>query len=334
MAFTFTVTNTLYDVSVNSTANNVVVTPQVNEVVLNSNATIIEVKNLADSYKGAWVSGTAYKRGDTVKVGTDSYLAVHNVQSATSPVIDNTNWEPWGGVSTSTYTTATITDLVVPAGGSVKFQSTSTSSVATISRSTSPGIDTAKYLKIEDHLQAVGASLSGELAAAQIFVGAPLFGTDSIYSQAGDITLQRLTDDGNLNAGGYVKSFNGFYAGSVQVIDNNGYWVGPAITDSPQESVSGITGTTQTQIDSFSVSSYDTVKYFLKLKDGSDLHIVEIILAYDGTDVLKSEYGVITNNGTLGTFTADVVSGNVRLLFTPNGATDLDVKVEKTLMAV
>jgi hypothetical protein len=55
---------------------------------------------------------------------------------------------------------------------------------------------------------------------------------------------------------------------------------------------------------------------------------------YDGTNIDFSEYGIITNNGLLGTFTADVSGSNIRLLFTPNGATSMSIRIARTLMAV
>jgi hypothetical protein len=166
--------------------------------------------------------------------------------------------------------------------------------------------------------------------------------TETGITLASDTTLNltssaiNIQNQANFSAG--LVSGSGFAVGNYQsqitVIDSNGNWVGPAITDTPQQRVDDITSSTQIQLDSFSSSTYDTAKYLLKIRDGNDLHFVEIVLMYDGTDILKSEYGVVTNNGALGTFQADVATGNVRLLFTPTDATDMSVRIEKTLMAV
>ena len=121
---------------------------------------------------------------------------------------------------------------------------------------------------------------------------------------------------------------------AVKVIDSAGNWVGPAITDTPPEEINGITGTSQQQLDSVDTTKYDTVKYFLKLKDGTNIHTTEIVMFYDGTDITISEYGITTNHGLLGTFTADVNGSNMRLLFTPNNVSSLNVRITKTLMAV
>jgi len=136
-----------------------------------------------------------------------------------------------------------------------------------------------------------------------------------------------------------VVAHDGVWIGSnessaVKVIDSAGNWVGPAITDTPPEEINGITGTSQQQLDSVDTTKYDTVKYFLKLKDGTNIHTTEIVMFYDGTDITISEYGITTNHGLLGTFTADVNGSNMRLLFTPNNVSSLNVRITKTLMAV
>jgi hypothetical protein len=41
-----------------------------------------------------------------------------------------------------------------------------------------------------------------------------------------------------------------------------------------------------------------------------------MIVVHDGTNVFLTEYGTIQTGAPLGTFNADIDSGNVRLLFT------------------
>lgn len=160
---------------------------------------------------------------------------------------------------------------------------------------------------------------------------------DAIFNQSlnntDSPTFDDITATGSIVSTGTVTS-SGLVVGGITVVDSNGNWVGPAITDSPQKKIDGVNGDLQIQVDTFDSTHFDTAKYLIKLRDGSSIHIVEIILAYDGTNILKSEYGVITNNGTLATFTADVINGNVRLLLTANDVNNMNIRIERILMAV
>lgn len=91
----------------------------------------------------------------------------------------------------------------------------------------------------------------------------------------------------------------------------------------------GITGTTQVEVDTWNSAQYNSMKYVVEVKDGSNLYFVEIAMMYDGTNIYINDYGIMANNGTLGTFTADVVTGTVRLLFNPSGATSMTIKANK-----
>jgi len=79
--------------------------------------------------------------------------------------------------------------------------------------------------------------------------------------------------------------------------------------------------TTQGAIDTFNLSTYDSAKYIVQAKITGEIHASEILVMHDGTDVFVTEYGTMwSGSASLGTFTADINSGNVRLLFTPANA--------------
>lgn len=271
MAFYFTVTNTLANVTVNSTANSVVVTNTSRPITLYTNATIIR-------------SGGS-----------------------------------GGNTFTGTIATLTATNIYVHDALVVQKQ-------------------TVPYAL-------------GEIDCGILYVGPPPYGDTAIETGGGNVYIQNISgSDGNLQVGGYVTSSKGYKVGNTQVIDSNGNWVGPAISvediDNNVATLSNtaftqsgsifnsITGTDQIQLNSFDSTQFDSAKYFIKIKDGSDYHIAEIVLFYNGTDIDISEYGIITNNGLLGAFTADVIGSTVRLLFTPTDADNLSIRIEKTLMAV
>jgi len=104
--------------------------------------------------------------------------------------------------------------------------------------------------------------------------------------------------------------------------------------------VSTVIGTTSTQnLDTWSTSSYRTAKYMVQMVDTAftpqRVHATEIMMFHDGAgNVYKSEYGIVTNLGELGTFDASITGGNVQLTMTPSFPTltpsSLFVKVYRT----
>jgi hypothetical protein len=91
-----------------------------------------------------------------------------------------------------------------------------------------------------------------------------------------------------------------------------------------------ISGSSETNLDVFDANLYTTAKYIVQVKDGSDVHSSEILLIHDGTSSYLTEYGIITNNGELGTFGADLSGGNVTLKFVPTSATAMRINVIRT----
>jgi len=99
----------------------------------------------------------------------------------------------------------------------------------------------------------------------------------------------------------------------------------------------GISGNSTFTLDTFDATAYTSAKYFIQLVDSGNYQVTEINLVQDGTNVYKTEYGMNTNNGVLGTFSASIntMGGNwVQLQFTPFAATNLSVRIAKTKLAV
>jgi hypothetical protein len=71
-------------------------------------------------------------------------------------------------------------------------------------------------------------------------------------------------------------------------------------------------------LDSYSASAYRTCKYVIQIADGTKIHVEEILLFHDGTNVYMSEYAIATSQGELGTFDAVLSGGTVQLNFTAN----------------
>jgi hypothetical protein len=462
---------------------NIVVAQTGTQVSINTNATLIQTISMASTYKGAWASGTTYKRGDTVKYAGNVWLSQNDFTSTVVPTTDTTNWTLFSSSeTTSTYNTVTaLTSIVAAPSATLAFKrsngidsSNVLLSTATTAINFPDGIETTT-LRASQGVTVVGditgkrATFNdpayGQYSTIYIQPGVELSARDTkirafstltntelvvdIYKNIFDTYTSRIkSNTGNLEinspagisivadgshyvniAGQYLLSTeirtdgltarDGIWIGynqgtGTKIVDSSGNWVGPAISSSnpfdqtcnttssvtfnlvssnshvfqnststgffsnaggtiqfknsntetatagssgwefkqttkltgtnlndvafnQTRSFSSISGTSQQELDSWAVSTYSTVKYLIQIKDGSSIQIEEIILAYDGTDVHISKYGIITNNGELGTFTADKTAGagaNVRLLFTPGGASNMSVKIHKTLMAV
>jgi fibronectin-binding autotransporter adhesin len=85
------------------------------------------------------------------------------------------------------------------------------------------------------------------------------------------------------------------------------------------------TGTAQ-NIDVWSSSTYRSAKYNIQIVDTgftpNRVHFTEMVLIHDGAaNVYKSEYGITTNVGELGTFDANMTANGVQVTFLPNWPT-------------
>lgn len=89
-----------------------------------------------------------------------------------------------------------------------------------------------------------------------------------------------------------------------------------------------------TVIDSFSASSFRSAKYLIQITDNVSnyYHVTEVLLIWNGTDVQKVEYAVVTTAGELGTVDADINTGSVRLLFTATDTHSRTIRFVRTLI--
>jgi hypothetical protein len=72
----------------------------------------------------------------------------------------------------------------------------------------------------------------------------------------------------------------------------------------------------QVVLDKFPITQLASTKYFVQANNSTNYQTTEIVLVQDGTNVWLTEYGSIQTGPSLGTFTADISGGDVRLLFT------------------
>ena len=109
-------------------------------------------------------------------------------------------------------------------------------------------------------------------------------------------------------------------AGSVTLADA---LIGSATTS--------LTTTSATVVDTWSATSYNSAKYVVQMKNGTDIEVLEVLVTIDGNNnVYLTEYADVISNAQIGTTDADYSGGNVRLLVTSTNGTT--VKVHKTLI--
>ena len=78
--------------------------------------------------------------------------------------------------------------------------------------------------------------------------------------------------------------------------------------------------TTQVAIDTWSTSTYRTVKYLVQLTSGTSYHAIELMVVQNGTTPYMSQYNEVTTGSILGTFDASISAGVLSLLLTATNA--------------
>jgi hypothetical protein len=105
----------------------------------------------------------------------------------------------------------------------------------------------------------------------------------------------------------------------------------------------GISSNTAQTIDSFSATTYGSAKYLIQIVDTgftpNKVQTAEMTLVHDrnssSTLVYINTYGVVANQGSMGTFIGTYVSGSIRLQFTPSYVpTAMAIKVVRTAVTL
>jgi hypothetical protein len=92
-------------------------------------------------------------------------------------------------------------------------------------------------------------------------------------------------------------------------------------------------------IDIYSIENFRSAKYLIQIDEGTgteaDFQVIEILLLADNNGtVYATEYALVTSNGEMGEFSADIqMDNNVRLYFTPFYETEKIIKVLRTGMS-
>jgi hypothetical protein len=83
---------------------------------------------------------------------------------------------------------------------------------------------------------------------------------------------------------------------------------------------------------SFAKADYKTAKFIVKIDNGTENEVTEVLLTLDSADnIAITEYAIVGTNGSRGSITADINAGNVRLRVNP--VNDSTINVVGTLLA-
>ena len=96
-----------------------------------------------------------------------------------------------------------------------------------------------------------------------------------------------------------------------------------------EETITGIEN--QTTVDTFVASEWRMVKYIVSISKNTGginkFYATELTVLVDGTDISVSQYGMIDNDGDIGTVSVSKAGSNVTLVVTPNpGVTPITVR--------
>jgi hypothetical protein len=184
-------------------------------------------------------------------------------------------------------------------------------------------IPTYSYSVTGSLLTFTEAPATGDLIDVRVF---------TLTQTVGDVTsvngLNAFTPD---NANGAAIYSGTVSSGSIEraAARTDGTWAFVNGTKTTYDQAVTNTSTTTTVIDLYPVASYSSAKYIVQVKNGANIETMEALLVSTSSDAYLTTYGVVNAGYTLGTLSANVVSGNVKLYYT-SAVTNSNVKVYTT----
>jgi len=290
------------------TATSLTVTGPVNlaQLVL-SNATLtnLTVKNAAVFQGVTTVTSTFNVTGDTYLAGTTATSLNVTGKSTLNNVVVTGDSYLAGTTATTLNVTgnSTLNNLTVTGGTTLAHVT-----------ATSASLTGDLYITSTDGAQFMSAV--GHIASSVIGQGYTTACAASVVTEGGVRAGKDIVIGGVVVAGDATNNIGHTGTNGIFIVNNVQAAIGQ----------SGISGSSKVTIDTFS-TDYASAKYLIQLVDGANIHTEEILLIQDGTNVYMNQFSVVTNNGELGQFDADISGSVVELTFTPTGATSLTVQV-------
>jgi hypothetical protein len=153
-------------------------------------------------------------------------------------------------------------------------------------------------------------------------------------------TAGTITAVGNLITNSNASITNAVNVGTTLTV-GNAMTVGTSITLT--NTVNSISSASPVTLDMFSATTYGSAKYLIQIVDTgvtpNKVETAEMTLVHDrngsSTQVYVNTYGIVANQGSLGTFLGTYSSGAIRLQFTPSYTpTNMAIKVVRTAVTL
>lgn len=219
--------------------------------------------------------------------------------------------------TTATFTTAFITgtNVALNVTNGATFGAISVTGQSTLTNLTVNGVVTLSTLTVNNNSSFAGiVSITNTTQSTDASTGALVV--------SGGVGIAK---DVNINGGltvGVVSTTT-----AVSALTSNAFNISSFIK-------TNIAGTGAVNLDTFASATYRSARYLIQATDGANIHLTEVRIFHNGTDVYLTEYGVMTNNGELGTFDSQLSAGVVTMRFTPVNATNMTIKLQRTAITV
>lgn len=183
---------------------------------------------------------------------------------------------------------------------------------------------------------------TNQLSVTNIYAGGVTTSTGQLQALAG-------TASAGTNTGALVVYGGAGVSGSINVGGTVTAGVSNPTTGTPNITFVGgnttlatytsgvISGTAAVNLDSWSTSTYRTARYVVQIVDSGKVHVAEMTLFHDVSNLYMNQYGISTNQGELGTFDANLTAtpGSVTLNFTPSpSATAMTIKMTRQTISI
>jgi hypothetical protein len=243
----------------------------------------------------------------------------------------------YGGTGQSTYSngqilignnTGGLTKATIQAGANI----TVTNGDGSITIGTTGLVSASDIItntEIVDSNHVVGKLLTGRVFANGINALTTLHLVTGRGATTNNVVTLSNTTTSNSTAGALIVS-GGVSANDIFIRNE----IRDAITITSSNTVTVSTVDT-TAIDTFPIATYRSGRYMIQITQGSNYQLSDFRILHNGTTTYITEYAVLESAGTeLCTITADVSSGNARILATMGSATSAAIKINRTLFTV
>ena len=253
---------------------------------------------------------------------------------------------------------ATITGNLTVNGTTITINSTTTSVEDSLlelanQNTSSDTIDIGFYGNYDDGLSDGASEYTGLFRDAsdstwklfdglEVEPGTTVDTTGSGYAKAalevGDLTATTLNVTNSITGASIAYPTSDGTNGQVLTTNGSGTLTFQDAGSGLSEGSVTTTSTSETNLDTWSSSTYRSVKYTISISDSTagDYEMTEIHVLHDGTNAYFSQFGTVLAGTTseLVSFGVDISGGDVRLRITPASTNSTEIKFKKIEIGV